>query len=175
MRTDTSETESCIEKRTRRAATESMTIVALGRGEYKVYSGTRNAYVVDVIEETCECADAEYNHPDDGCKHRQRVEMELGQREIPDLGGRLDVEIMSGRERETEPAVATDGGMVAPEPQGSGDENTHVEGCDNPECEGIDADAERPLLSFECYEEWAAYDEEQLIEEAAAADEEGSA
>ena len=38
--------------------------------------------------------------------------MELGERPIPELSRRTDIEIMSGRERETEPAVATDGGTV---------------------------------------------------------------
>lgn len=99
-----------IDKRTIKAATESMTIVALGRGEYKVYSGVKNAYVVNVLAETCECADAEYNHPVDGCKHRQRVEMEIGQREIPDLGRRTDVEIMTGVNADEEPVAIADGG-----------------------------------------------------------------
>lgn len=39
--------------------------------------------------------------------------MEIGEREIPDLEGRTDVEIMSGRAREAEPTVATDGGVIA--------------------------------------------------------------
>lgn len=198
-----------IDKRTIRAATESMTIVALGRGEYKVYSGTRKSYVVDLINETCECPDEEFNHPVDGCKHRQRVCMELGQLPIPDLGRRTDVEIMVGARVGEEPVAIADGGrakcvecggylpdeiepgtgaycpqcghgqhitdggaVVAPEPQEETDEATHAAGCSDAECEGLDGDAARPVLSFECWEQWAAYDEDQLIEDADGSDEE---
>lgn len=52
-------------------------------------------------------------------------------------------------------AVATDGGRVLePETGGSGGETAHAPECENPECEGIDADG-RPLLSFPCWNEWA--------------------
>lgn len=91
--------------------------------------------------------------------------MELGQREIPDLSRRTDAGIMSGRERKTKPTLATDGGVVADTPQGSSRQEQHAPGCDDPECEGIDASVERPVLSFECWEQWAAYDKEQLIED----------
>lgn len=39
--------------------------------------------------------------------------------------------------------------------------------CDHPDCEGADAATERPVLCFDCWNQWVAYDEEQLIEEAA--------
>ena len=49
-----------------------------------------------------------------------------------------------------------DGGQVLEaEPQGS-----HAEGCTNPECEGLAAETERPILSFECWDVWAAPDTE---------------
>lgn len=42
--------------------------------------------------------------PAAGYKHRQRVEIELGERPIPELDQRTDVELMSGRNgSETEP------------------------------------------------------------------------
>lgn len=35
------------------------------------------------------------------------------------------------------------------------DTAAHVPECDNPGCEGYDAEAKRPLLSFECWDVWA--------------------
>lgn len=115
MSTKTSETEERIDERTRRAAVESMTIVTVGDGEYKVYSGVKNAYVVNLVRETCDCPDEEYNHPADECKHRRRVEMEIGQREIPDLGPRrLDVELATeARNRRHESKTETESETVA--------------------------------------------------------------
>lgn len=82
-----------VDKRTVRAARESMTVVALGGGEFKVYSGTNSVYDVDLVAGTCDCPSAEYQSGD--CKHVRRIELEAGLREAPNLGGRTDVEIMT--------------------------------------------------------------------------------
>lgn len=129
MSTNATDTKESIDTRTRKAATESMTVVALDDpGKFEVYSGSNSRYVVDLIRGTCECPDSEYN-PQFVCKHRQRAEMEIGERAIPDLDQRTDVEIMSGRAA-GEPTVATDGGVISgAEPQGSESEIPAVADC----------------------------------------------
>ena len=82
-----------VDKRTIKAARESMTAVALGGGEFKVYSGSSSVYEVDLVNETCTCPAAKYQQGT--CKHVRRIELEAGLREIPDLGGRTDAEIMT--------------------------------------------------------------------------------
>lgn len=135
------------DKRTIRAATESMTVVSNGKGRFDVYSGEKGRYEVNLVFGTCDCPAAMYQEGD--CKHVRRVEMETDLREIPDLGSRrLDVEIMTGADDETEQVAIADGGQLLEAPA------EHADGCDNPECEGYDTDG-RPLLSWECWEEWA--------------------
>lgn len=120
MNTNATTGHESIDKRTIRAATESMSIDrhAGGPGEYDVYAESGQVYRVSLLEETCACPDEEHNQPADGCKHQRRVEMETGQREIPEsiATGRTDVENMiRARERTSgQPnpkQVATDGGV----------------------------------------------------------------
>lgn len=76
----------------------------------------------------------------------------------------LEAATVNRTDASDETPVATDGGAVVDaNPQGESEETTHAPGCDNPDCEGLDADAERPLLSVECWDQWAAYDEEKTI------------
>lgn len=180
MRTETSETESCIDKRTRRACVESMVVHPHGSGSgmFDVYNADGKRYVVDLRDGVCECPDYEHREPADGCKHQRRVRLEFGIMDVP-VGIRTehapltDVELARRRrgiDVEPEPitvdvdaskpgrTVATDGGQVLPpETRGESDETTHADGCDNPECAGFDADG-RPLLSWEC---WDARQEER--------------
>lgn len=85
-----------IEKRTIRAAVESMSLDrhAGKAGEYDVYSESGSVYRVDLIGGSCSCPDEEHNAPAGGCKHYRRVEMETGQRPVPELGRETDVEMM---------------------------------------------------------------------------------
>lgn len=77
----------------------------------------------------------------------RRFQEELGQREIPDLGRRTNVEIMSGRSREAETRVATDGGRaVAPEPQGASTEDAPARPSD---CSCLPSFEDLPC--WECY------------------------
>lgn len=162
--------EKRIDRRTIRAATQSMTVAPTGKGRFDVYNVEGRRYGVSHVDGTCSCPDFERRGASlpDGCKHIQRVEMEAGIREIPDLGPRrLDVEIArDSRERKAAPVAMTDGGTATVEPEtgGENDEDTHAhaDGCDNPECEGYGADG-RPLLSRECWAEWARYNESETI------------
>jgi prepilin-type processing-associated H-X9-DG protein len=157
MSKNSSGTDNGVGKRTIRAATESMTVVPIGRGTYEVYSGTRGCYRVSLLGETCTCPDVEHNAPAGACKHFRRVQMEVGERPIPDLPGRTDVETMIGARNRRANVAMADGGAVLPAGTRveSGEEPVaHADGCTNPECEGFDAPG-RPLLSFECWGEWS--------------------
>lgn len=156
MNTNAISEQEGVDKRTIRAATESMTTIALGSGEYKVYSGTRKSYVVDLVNETCECPSAEYQPGP--CKHLRRVEMEAGLRETPDLGRRTDVEIMTGARAGEEPIAIADGGTIAaPEPQGSEDEDDEDE---------VECVCELDPDGLGCFEHFEASDEETAAADA---------
>ena len=93
-------------------------------GEFDVYSESGSVYRVCLITETCNCPSATYQGG--ACKHQRRIEMALGQREVPDLDEETDVEMMiAAREQyrglgdstvEHRPAddamVVTDGGVA---------------------------------------------------------------
>ena len=81
------------DKRDVRAAKESMTVVSEGPGLWTVYSGEESEYPVFLDGEwKCYCRD--HYHRRKLCKHIRRVQMELGERPVPDLPGRTDVEVM---------------------------------------------------------------------------------
>lgn len=109
-----------IDSRTKKAAVESMSLDAYAgeTGEYDVYAESGEVYRVCLITESCSCPDYEYNTPEGGCKHFRRVEMEIGQRSVPDLGRETDVEMMiearaDQQAAETDQAeVVTDGGVA---------------------------------------------------------------
>lgn len=118
--TTTAEESNGIEKRTKRAATESMSLdrYAGNAGEYDVHSESGSVYRVDLIAGSCSCPDDEHNAPAGGCKHVRRVEIATGQRPVPELGQETDVERMiDARADQTDAQtdhqeVATDGGAV---------------------------------------------------------------
>lgn len=176
MRTDTSETEERIEKRTRHACVESMTVHPHGSGSemFDVYNADGKRYVVDLRDGVCECPDYEHREPADGCKHQRRVRLEFGIMDVPaairdEHAALTDVELARRRrgiDVEPEPVeehepitvsdakparrVATDGGqLLEAEPQEDG------ETCDYPGCEhGLGK--ERPEL---CFPHWEARQE----------------
>lgn len=83
-------------KRTIRAAEEPMTVVAIAPEMYRVHTAPDDnddldVYVVDEREGACECPDHQYNTPTGGCKHRRRVQMTTGERDIP-LGADIDTD-----------------------------------------------------------------------------------
>lgn len=85
-----------VDDRDLRAATEAMVCVPVAPGMFEVYSGTKANYVVDVLEGACECDDARFRGGE--CKHQRRVEMAIGEREIPE-GVRIDPTLATRRER----------------------------------------------------------------------------
>lgn len=120
-----------VEPRTRRAVTEYISILEDGPGVdgaddlYLAVSHSGESYVLDHRTGACECPDAEYNlSPGEKCKHQRRLEVILGEREIPDaidpddadpqLGIHVDVDETPAATDATgdETAVATDGGIV---------------------------------------------------------------
>ncbi|ADJ17186.1 hypothetical protein [Halalkalicoccus jeotgali] len=137
MNTNTTPTKEGIDKRTIRAATESMSIDrhAGEAGEVDVYSESGSVYRVCLITETCECPSDTYQ--DGACKHQRRVEMALGQHDVPNLDEETDVELMiAAREQyrglgdstvEHRPAddavVVTDGGVATESPMQDTDVN----------------------------------------------------
>ncbi|GGL55269.1 hypothetical protein [Halocalculus aciditolerans] len=74
-------------KRTVAAAREAMVAVEIAEDLWNVYT-TDEVYMVAVDLSACTCPDAQYRAPDEGCKHVRRVEMRLGERDVPDV--RLD-------------------------------------------------------------------------------------
>lgn len=174
MRTDISETEERIEKRTRHACVESMTVHPHSSGSemFDVYNADGKRYVVDLRDGVCECPDYEHREPADGCKHQRRVRLEFGIMDVPaairdEHAALTDVELARRRRgidvepepfEEHEPItvdadaskpgrkVATDGGqLVEPEPQGQTGET-----CDHPNCQHGEG-KERPVL---CWDHW---------------------
>jgi hypothetical protein len=101
MQTNEIEAHERTDARTRRAATKSMTTHLEAPGLIRVYTCSgdgQDGYLVDAIEGVCECP--AFRYQDGKCKHICRVEMELGEREIPDLPGRSDVEMMIASRQE---------------------------------------------------------------------------
>jgi len=96
-----------LEKRTRRALEEYITILpdaGNGDGETIVtaVSESGSSYTVDVRDGRCGCPDSEHRNPDGGCKHLRRARFALGLRRVPNaphvevdprLGEHTDAEV----------------------------------------------------------------------------------
>jgi hypothetical protein len=79
-----------LEPRTRRAYTESMQVtLERAGGTYTVHAESGRLYTVDVVADSCTCADFRENDPEHGCKHRRRVEMEIRSKRVPTPDGRI--------------------------------------------------------------------------------------
>lgn len=172
-----------LEQRDVRALTECMSVLEpfadASPSEYLIVSESGSEYHVDVLVGTCDCPDHE--HRGAHCKHLRAAEFASGRREIPEwvdhsaientLGEHIDASPVFASEVEPAPDVTgeapqravTDGGAVVSdsEPQGSDGQDGCPHG--HPRCDGADADDERPELCPECWEEWAAYSEEETI------------
>ena len=70
-----------------RAAGEFLLVVETAPDLYHVYSEEGKEYTVDARGGVCDCADCRYR--DVSCKHVRRVQMERGERPVPD-GVQLD-------------------------------------------------------------------------------------
>jgi hypothetical protein len=161
MSTYETPTENGIEKRTRRACVESMTVVPhdSGTGMFDVWTGAcEEPYVVDLAGEhdRCTCPDVQHNLEDgERCKHSRRVRLEFGLAPFEDVppvreetAALTDIELARRRrgidvEPEPEPItvsdarparavrVATDGGAVVSE-SGTLDSGSEDAGADLP-------------------------------------------
>lgn len=103
----TDEQATGLEKRTRRALEEYITILpnaGNGDGETIVtaVSESGSSYTVDVREGRCGCPDSEHRNPTGGCKHLRRARFALGLRRVPNaphievdpqLGEHTDAEV----------------------------------------------------------------------------------
>ncbi|OVE83179.1 hypothetical protein [Natronolimnobius baerhuensis] len=84
----------------RRALTQYLTVLEdQGRvrdcpGQYLVVSQSGSEYLIDARLEACECPDHEFR--DRECKHLKRVAYATGQREIPPIVDRGDVDDQLG-------------------------------------------------------------------------------
>lgn len=135
------------------------------------HDSAHSVNVEDGVPVGCSCKADQYQPG--ACKHRVACAINEpvleaasrsgnGKRALADGGHepeRVTVEVGTRGAR----AVATADGVeiLPPETRDESEETHHAPGCDNPRCEGIDADADRPLLSMDCWHEWAAYDEEE--------------
>lgn len=162
-----------------RAVREAMAVDAYAHPEgssmFNVHSASGSVYTVDLRqsareERACICADAQYNlNGREKCKHERRVRFMLGIDSVPvvllddrdptleanmkKFGSEPSVEtqaVQVVREvQETDATVMADGGINT-------DETTASCLIDHPDCEGVDADRERPVLCFECWDEWVS-------------------
>lgn len=138
------------QKRTIRAATESMSLDrhAGETGDFDVYSQSGSVYRVNLITKTCDCPD--HQHNDRHCKHLRRVEIEAGQRPVPDLDQQTDVEVMINARADQQAAetdqqeVATDGGVVVESDQRAADGRPT-------ECSCLPSMEDDDIGCFECY------------------------
>lgn len=88
-------------KRDVAAATEYMATAELVPGLFLVVNDRGDSYTVDPEGGACSCPDFEYRSEmlgDDGCKHRRRVEMEQGDRQLPPIPrSRIDPLLLRNR------------------------------------------------------------------------------
>ena len=103
-----------------RALTDYLLVVEEAPSLFLVYGEDGNEYTVDAHSGACTCPDAEYRHPEGGCKHARRIVFHTGAREVPkwadhDAMDPLLVEQLADTESPdipTDQVVATDGRIV---------------------------------------------------------------
>jgi hypothetical protein len=80
--TETPVSETDVDDRDRRAASEAMTVVGFGPAMFEVFTAG-SCYRVDLRDTRCTCDDWKYREPENGCKHIRRTLMAIGGRDIP--------------------------------------------------------------------------------------------
>ena len=112
-----------VEKRTRRALEEPLSVVDLNgtpldgtESIVRVISHTGGDYRVDVRDGRCSCPDAKHRDPDGGCKHVRRARIATGHTPVAtDTLRACDVDRNLADHVDGSPeVVATDGGAVRP-------------------------------------------------------------
>ncbi|WP_235157946.1 hypothetical protein [Halobacterium salinarum] len=83
--TDDTSTDSRHEKaRTEEMIVDPEVIDGFATGLYTIHSSSGSTYTVDLdTRPPCNCPDMEYNAPENGCKHFQRVQMMLDETPLP--------------------------------------------------------------------------------------------
>jgi hypothetical protein len=116
-----SQRQDCIDPRTRRALEECMTVLPdHGRAEdapglfVVIGENERGEYLVDARTGSCECKDARYRDPEDGCKHLRRCRIATGESPVPaNALGRIEIDSTFGDQVDTSAKFATaDGGLI---------------------------------------------------------------
>ena len=132
-----------LDRRTRRAATECMTVMddvgdARDAPGLFVVVGENGGgeYLVDTHTGACSCPDAEHRNPDGGCKHVRRVRMATGETPVP-AGVDVDEQLGDHVSADSTPRAVADGGEIVV----AGD----TDAC---ECDGLDTDR---LVCFHCF------------------------
>ena len=141
-----------LDDRTERALTEYLTVTTCDVGDenvVEVHSQSGKSYVVDAVEGTCTCPDAEYNLDEtETCKHAKRARFALGLDAVP-VVATLEVDETLGCGTDADLRFATtDGGVVEAgddaEVLTDDEENADTDECD--ECAELDG-----MPCFECY------------------------
>jgi hypothetical protein len=121
MSENESESQDCVDRRTKRALDECMTVLPNhGRADgapglfVVIGENGRGEYLVDTRTESCECKDAEYRDPEGGCKHLRRCRIATGETPVPaDALGEVTVDETFGAQVDASPKFATaDGGVI---------------------------------------------------------------
>lgn len=77
-------------------------------GKYTVHAESGRVYTVDVVTDSCTCADYREYDPEHGCKHRRRVEIEICSKRVPTPDGRIPQRVAADGSRtkrsDTEPS-----------------------------------------------------------------------
>jgi len=140
-----------LDERTERALTEYLTVTPSDEGDehtVEVHSQSGETYLVDAVEGTCLCPDAEYNLDDETpCKHARRSRFALGLEAVPvGAAETLDVDPSLGCGTDADLRfAASDGGVV----EAGDDAEVLTDGGETEEC---DECAELSGLGcFECY------------------------
>lgn len=81
--------ETGIDPRTLRAATEYMTVIEVAHALFEVTTQSGSTYMVDLKEPACECPDFSHREEVTECKHIRRVRMEVGQVDLEALDTQL--------------------------------------------------------------------------------------
>jgi hypothetical protein len=151
-----------VEKRTRRALEEPLSVVALDGTPVEsrddtvvmVVSASGENYHVDATAERCECPDAKHRDPDGGCKHVRRARAALG---IEPIDRRALATVNVDEQFAANapgPVIATsDGGIIDAGDDGEviDDDTTADERPADCSCTGSRLEAEAELPCWPCY------------------------
>jgi len=151
-----------LEKRTRRALTECMTVLPGVDGAYTVIGENGGGeYTVDVHAGSCSCPDAEYR--DATCKHQRRVAFATGAEPIPAAADALDIDDQLGHHVSGGPRFKCEHGRT--HCAESADAREDAVRCSDCEIEATTTPGERAVVADGGTEIIEAGDEGEIIDE----------